>query len=161
MARPQKKQNTPWTEETEEIIDNVVKAMADDIEFIVDSLMPDGRRFRQKTLSEKEQLAMYEQEGLHESPDACLNWIRTRVVQLTQELQKYGVPPEMVAQAHPYDIVETALIKFSAKMEKLRRERDAGIGAAQVPPIPGTNGDGNWQSVITPTPQVSQTTPAL
>lgn len=145
LAKYRKKQST-WPDETEEIIDSVVKSMADDIEFIIDSFMPDGRRFREKSLSEDEQLEMYLNEGLHDNTAACENWIRTRVVQLTQELQKYGVPPEMVAQAHPYDRVQTAAFKFSAKMEKLLEERNGGAGAAVAPPIPmNPNGDGNWQ----------------
>ncbi|MBK9613917.1 hypothetical protein [Candidatus Amarobacter glycogenicus] len=75
--------------------------------------MPDGRRFREQAMSE-EQLKKYVEEGLHDNPAAAANWIRTRVVQLTQELQKWR--PEMVAQVHPYDIVQTAAFKFSAKM---------------------------------------------
>lgn len=145
MARYAKKKTPTWPEETEEIIDSVVKSMADDIDFIVDSFIPDGRKFRQQALSEDEQLDMYLKEGLHDNPDAAANWIRTRVVQLTQELQKYGVPPEMVAQVHPYDIVQTAAFKFSARMEKLLKERDEGTGAAGAPPVPmPPNGDGNW-----------------
>ena len=103
MAKYQKK-NLSWPEETEDSIDSVVKSVADDVEFIIDSFMPDGRRFREQAMSEEEQLKKYVEEGLHDNPAAAANWIRTRVVQLTQELQKYGVPPEMVAQVHPYDI---------------------------------------------------------
>lgn len=147
LANYRKKQTT-WADETEDAIDSVVKGMADDIEFIIDSFIPDGRMFRQQPMSEDEQLEQYLAEGLHDNVDAALNWIRTRVVQLTQELQKYGVPPEMVAQVHPYNIVETAAIKFSARMEKLLRERDGGMGAAGAPPIPlNPNGDGNWSSL--------------
>jgi len=157
LAKYQKK-NVSWPEETEEIIDSVVRSMADDVEFIIDSFMPDGRRFRERAVSEEEQLQMYLAEGLHDNPAAAANWIRTRVVQLTQELQKYGVPPEMVAQVHPYDIVQTAAFKFSAKMEKLLRERDEGTGAAEAPPIPmNPNGEGIWQTPAT----VPVATPAL
>jgi len=153
LAKYQKK-NLSWPEETEDSIDSVVKSVADDVEFIIDSFMPDGRRFREQAMSEEEQLKKYVEEGLHDNPAAAANWIRTRVVQLTQELQKYGVPPEMVAQVHPYDIVQTAAFKFSAKMEKLLKERDEGIGAAVAPPIPmNPNGDGNWLSAMAQIPQ--------
>ena len=154
MARLPKKNQT-WPEEVEDMIDAVARSVADDIEFIVDSFMPDGRRFRERSLSVDEQLEMYLKEGLRDSPDAAANWIRTRVVQLVQELQKYGVPPEMVAQVHPYDIVQTAAFKFSARMEKLLREREAGTGAAVAPPVPMTTvGDGTWP---TPTADANRT----
>ena len=38
--------------------------MADDVEFIIDSFMPDGRRFREQSMSEEEQLKKYVEEGL-------------------------------------------------------------------------------------------------
>lgn len=144
MANNRRKQPS-WADGTEEIIDDVVKAFADDIEFIIDAFMPDGRRFREELLSEEEQLQMYLSEGLHDNADAAKNWIRSRVVQLTQEIQRYGVPPEMAIRAHPYDIVETAAFKFSARMEKLLKEREGGTGAVGTPPVPmNPDGDGNW-----------------
>lgn len=118
---------------TEGVIDDIVQDLANDIEFITDTLMPDGKKFRQDKMSDDEALDRYLQSGLHDNPQAAAEWIRNGVMAITNKLQQYGVPPEMWAAAHPYDIVQAAGFKFSYKMETLLREREGQTGA--VPPV--------------------------
>lgn len=111
--------------DVEEIIDSVVVAVADDIEWMVDEVfMPDGRPFRQEKMTMDEQIEQYMQSGLRDNKDAALNWMRERVVMLTQKLSQYGIGPEEVANAHPWDIIQTAALKYSARMEREIRKRE-------------------------------------
>lgn len=109
---------------TEDIIDDIVQDLANDIEFITDTLMPDGKKFRQDKMSDDEALDKYLASGLHDNPQAAADWIRNGIMAITSKLQQYGVPPEMWAAAHPYNIVQAAGYKFSYKMENLLRERE-------------------------------------
>lgn len=118
---------------TEEVIDSLVKDLVNDIEFITDTFMPDGHKFRQDTMSDDEALDKYLESGLHDNPQAAADWIRNGVMMLTNKLAQFGVPPEMWAAAHPYDIVQTAGFKLSYKMENLLREREG--KTAQTPPV--------------------------
>lgn len=118
---------------TEEIITNIVEGLANDIEFISEALMPDGKLFGQENLSDDEALDKYLASGLHDNPQACAEWIRNGVQMITAKLASYGVPPPLWAGVHPYDIVQTAGFKLSAKMENLLREREAKM--ALNPPV--------------------------
>lgn len=111
--------------DVEEIIDSVVVAVADDIEWMVDEVfMPDGRPFRQEKMTIEEQIEEYKKSGLRDNKDAAKNWMRERVVMLTQKLSQYGIGPEEVANAHPWDIIQTAGLKYSARMEREIRKRE-------------------------------------
>lgn len=131
--------------ETEELIDMVAKAVADDIEWIVDEVfMPDGRPFRQERMTMEEQIEEYVNSGLRDNKDAALNWMRERVVALTQRLAEYGIGPEEVAYAHPWDIIQTAALKHSARMEREIRKREGQDAATpEVPFTPMVMADGS------------------
>ena len=118
---------------TEDIIDNIVTGLANDIEFITDTFMPDGKKFRQEQMSDDEALDKYLASGLHDNPQAAADWIRNGVMAITNKLAQYGVPQELWASAHPYDIVQAAGFKFSYRMETLLRERQG--KTAQTPPV--------------------------
>jgi hypothetical protein len=117
---------------TEEAIDNVVQGLANDIEFITDSFMPDGKKFRQDTMSDDESLDAYLAAGLHDNPEAAANMIRQNVIKITGKLASYGIPMELWPSSHPYDIAQAAAIKLSYKMENLLREREAKTATTPV-----------------------------
>lgn len=123
---------------TEEIIDDIVQDLANDIEFITDSFMPDGKKFRQEPKSDDEALDEYLKMGLHDNQAAAENFIRMNVVKLTGKLASYGIPPEMWPSAHPYDIAVAAAFKLSYKMEQLLKEREA---RTALDPLVSLNGD--------------------
>jgi hypothetical protein len=108
---------------TEEMAEDIVESVALDIEWIIDSLMPDGRKFGQPKLTNAELLQEYMDSGMHDNPEACKNWIRTKVQELSFQLLQFGVPIEAINSVHPYDIIERAAIIYSAKMEKLLERR--------------------------------------
>ena len=136
--------NRSLPSEVEALVDGVVKAVADDIEWMVDEIfIPDGRPFRQERMTEDEQVDEYVNSGLRDNHDAALNWMRQRVVMLTEKLSHYGIPPEEVALIHPWDIVQTAAIKYSARMEKLIQKREGqGDADPSAPFTPEVMADG-------------------
>lgn len=119
---------------TEQIITDIVEGLANDIEFITEALMPDGKMFGQEAISDDEALDKYLASGMHDNPQACAEWIRNGVQMITAKLAQFGVPPPLYAAVHPYDIVQAAGYKLSAKMEGLLREREARM--ALNPPLP-------------------------
>lgn len=108
----------------ESAIRDIVKDLADDIEYVTDTFMPDGKKFRQDKLTDDEALDKYLEAGLHDNPEAASNFIRQNVMKITGKLAQYGIPQELWASAHPYDIAQAAALKFSYKMENLLRERE-------------------------------------
>ena len=109
----------------EQVTKEVVQSVADDLEMILEDFMPDGVAFGEEAMSQQRQLEEYLAAGLHDNPEAAANWMRERVAILTQKLQEWGVPPELIPSIHPYNIVEVAALQYSAKMERMLRERVA------------------------------------
>ena len=107
----------------EEVVEEVIQSVADTLEMVLEDFMPDGVPFNKEPKTEAEQLQEYLESGLHDNPDAAANWIRTGVAQVTQKLQEWGVPPELITSIHPYNIVQVEGYKYSARMERLLRER--------------------------------------
>ena len=125
----------------EEVLDDVVKQAVSDMDWLIDTLMPDGRPFGMEIQSEDDQLQGYLAEGYHDNIDACSNWIRMRVVALNQMLMEFGVAPELVASIHPYDIVEAAALVWSSKMEALYKKKAQEVARiaqslTSAPPVP-------------------------
>lgn len=113
----------PITEIAEEIIDDLADWAADKIEMVLAVVTPGGEMWGMEKRTEAESLQAYIDEGLHDSPDACLNWIRKRVTQWTQELAQKGIPQEELAAYHLYDIAQKQLVAVSAKYERLMEEK--------------------------------------
>lgn len=116
----------------EEVMQDTVKVVADDFEWLLDIFMPDGVPFGMEKRSEQEQLEQYLSEGLHNDPEAAANWIRANVGILIAKLREFGADEETIAAAHPFDIVQTAGYRWSAKMERLLGEK---MRAAQATPV--------------------------
>ena len=110
---------------TEEVMRDVVADVAEDVKWLIESFMPDGRPFGMEKRSEAEQLEQYLADGLHDNPEAAANWIRAKIEQLIQMMRLFGVPDDKIISVHPYDIVETAGFVWSGRMENLLRERAA------------------------------------
>lgn len=122
----------------EDVLESVVKSVKDDIDWLVDQFIPDGRAFGQEKRTEKEQLQAYLKSGLRDDPETAKNWIREKVSELTQMMQMFDIPPDLAATIHPYDIVIRAGLVFSAKMEKLLAEHATPLleQVAQAEPTP-------------------------
>ena len=152
MARRKDKSTIGVPAEAEGLIADTVESVAQNIEFLLEILMHDGRPFGMEIATEEEQIQQYLEEGLHDNVDACLNWIRTRVLQLVQLMTAFGLTPEEQAFARPYDIVESSALHWSAKMERLiaKREQSAleDYEAAQAPVLP---------TAVTPTQEATAT----
>lgn len=140
MARRRSKSALGVPAEAEALITDTAETVARDVEFLLEILMPDGRPFGMEVATEEEQIQQYLDEGLHDNEDACLNWIRTRVLQLVQLMTAFGLTPEEQAFVRPYDIVESAAIHWSAKMERLIAKREQRVleeyEAAQADVLP-------------------------
>lgn len=136
----------------DQVMDDVVQSSADDIEYLIDVFMPDGKPFGMEKQSEEDQLNRYLAEGLHDDPEAAKNWIRKRVGELVQLMRTFGVPGEQMKAVHPYDIVQTAAIVWSNHMESLLRERKSRIAPAEevAPSVPVTPGGDAWPKSIVP-----------
>lgn len=121
MAKAKKIQSLP--DETEALLDDVSQKVADEMEAILEVLMPDGRPFGMVQKSLDEQVNDYVSQGYHDNVAACENKIRMTALQIIQMLSQYGVPPEQIATLRPYAIAEAAILEWSAKMERLLKER--------------------------------------
>lgn len=121
---------------TEEVIESVVAGVAADIDWLIDSFMPDGRPFGMEKLSEREQVRMYMESGLRNDREAAANWIRTKVQELQDSLAQFGVPPELILTVHPWDIVVRNAYAWSFKMEKLLQEESTKAAHALAPTAP-------------------------
>ena len=128
----------------EGLLDDVVEDVADDVEWLLNTFMPDGRPFGMKKLSEKEQLEKYLADGLHDNPEAAANWIRDKIEQLVQMMQLFGVTDDKIISVHPYDIVETAAFVWSYHMENLLRERESRIAPLEPPVLQNTTEEQAW-----------------
>ena len=121
----------------ESVLDDAVESVRQDIEYILDAFMPDGRPFGTEKLSEEDQLAKYVGDGLHDNPDAAMNWIREHVLKLVDMMKAFGIDDQQIMSVHPYDIVETAGLIWSGHMENLLREHQTRIApAVMAPPVP-------------------------
>lgn len=136
MAKTKKIQSLP--DETEALLDDVAEKVAEEMEAILEVLMPDGRPFGMVQKSLDEQVNDYVAQGFHDSVPACENKIRMTALQIIQMLAQYGVPPEQIATLRPYAIAEAATLEWSARMERLLNER---IEAA-LRPTAVVDGDG-------------------
>ena len=104
--------------------------------------MPDGKPFGTEPVSEQEQVQRYLEAGMHDNPDANMNWIREKVGLLVDQLKQYGVTDDKINSVHPYDIVAYAGLVWSGHMEeKLARHASRAQQIAQsvtdvIPSIP-------------------------
>lgn len=133
MKAPAKPISLPGLAES--VVEDVVESVAQDVEWLLDSFMPDGRPFGMEKLSEEEQIQKYLADGLHDNPEAAANWIRQKVNDLIQMMTIFGVTQDKIASVHPYDIVETAALIWSAHMERLIKERESRTAPTE-PPVP-------------------------
>lgn len=109
-----------FVDDLELTIDELAEWGVDYINSIVDVLMPDGRGFGQKKLSEDEQMSEYMK--LRGDPAAWQNWITERVSAIQQSLTNSGLTEDVIAQAHPYDIVLSYALRYSSRLEGLLGE---------------------------------------
>ncbi len=124
----------PVVPAAEMVIEHVAERAAATIDKVMESIAPDGRPFGMRKMSEREQLRHYMEEGLHDNPDAALNWIRTRVVELQKKIA--NLPPEIAQAVHPYDIVQRFAMVYSSRMETLlAEEQGKSIAQAEAPSI--------------------------
>jgi hypothetical protein len=82
---------------------------------ILDALAPDGRGFQEAKATEREQVQEYVT-LLRGNPAAWEGWIMTRATQISAALG--GLPPDVVAEVHPWDIAQRYALDYSAHMEK-------------------------------------------
>lgn len=127
----------------EDAIQDVVQSVVDDIEYLMDVFMPDGRAFGMEKVSESDQLDAYLVAGLHDNVDSAAGWIRDHVQKLEDMMRAFGVPDDKIAAVHPYDIVETAALIWSNHMEDLLKERKSRIAPVE-PSVPQPIGDETW-----------------
>ena len=120
----------------DDVINDVVASSAKDIEWLLDVLMPDGRPFGMEPLTEAEQIERYMKAGLHDNMEAALAFIREKAAQIAALLQRFGVPSEQAASAHPYDIAIVASLTWSAEMEKKLGKRVLKVAQSVSGPIP-------------------------
>ena len=131
----------------ENVVEDVAQRAAKIVERAMDAFAPDGRPFGMEERTDDERLDNYLQQGLHDNPDAALNWIRTHVAEVQQRLQ--GMPEDVIASIHPFDLVQRAAIVYSANMEELLRKRQDKelmdrVALAMAPTTPSDEGEESW-----------------
>lgn len=125
----------------EAMIADIAKDSGDRFNSIIEDLMADGVPFGQEKLSEKALLERYlgNEPGapnLHSDANACGEWIAAKVQQMTEMLANFGVPPEAIAQCHPWEIVITQALRMSAKREAALERQAERARTAQPETVP-------------------------
>jgi hypothetical protein len=122
----------PVVPAAEKVIGDVSQRAYEAIDKVLDAIAPDGRPFGMRKKSEREQLKEYMEEGLHDNPEAALNWMRTRAAEMQKRME--GLPPDIVQSVHVYDIVQRYAMVYSSKMEALLLEEKSKDSARRTAP---------------------------
>lgn len=99
------------------------------VNFAYAELAPDGRPFGQEKLKPEDELHQYiygspmlpdgtqKSPPLRGNPQGWEQWMRDRVAKVQETMS--GMPADIIAAAHPWDIVQRYAYKYSARMERL------------------------------------------
>lgn len=113
--------------ELEEITEEVSDWAVDIIQDVVKALMPDGKPWGYVALSDEDQIQNYL--ALRGQPEAWIRFIGEQAAEITNKLTDAGLPPDKIAEAHPFDIASKFAIAYSSEMERELRKR-SGLQAA-------------------------------
>lgn len=104
-----------WVPKVEQAATEIAKWYVALVDEAVSALMPSGRPYGMEKLTEQEEVDLYVR-NLRGQTDKWAAWMMERVGTITGRLQ--GMPPEVVATIHPFDIVRNAAIVYSDIIEK-------------------------------------------
>lgn len=105
------------TKELEEVVEIVSDRLADLVITAIDALTGGtGVPFDWEAMSKEEQQENYLL--LRHSPDAWTRYIEGKTQGFIQKLKDQGLDEEKIASIHPYSVVMTRVLSWSAEMEK-------------------------------------------
>lgn len=121
-----------FVDNLEAVVEDVAQFGAEVVEMVVDRLMPDGRPFWMEKKTADQMLMEYTM-NLRGNPEAWAAKIREIVEQLMKSLN--GLPDDVIASAHPYNIAIAVAIQHSARMEQLlRKQEEEALRPSSSPP---------------------------
>ena len=121
-ARQDSAYSESFIEFAEAVINDVAQWGAEYVQTVVAALMPDGRPFGQKKLNEQEQLDLYME--IRSDPAKWDNWLDERIMRVQEQLQQSGLDQDTIAAVHPENLVASAALVYSIKMERLLDEEE-------------------------------------
>lgn len=111
--------NVAFPQQVEVRAASIASDIVRDIKWLLDILMPNGLPYGKEKETERAQVEQYLKDGWQSDPEFVKQWIRNKTSEIQKTLSGFGVPPDKIAAAHPYNIAEYAAIAHSYKMERL------------------------------------------
>ena len=106
-----------FVDRMEELVDIIADWGVQVILESIQDLTTDGRPFGMPKKTPQEQINTYMQ--VRDDPQKCFNYIDGKARELINQLINSGVPETDIAAIHPYDIVISYALTWSAEMEAL------------------------------------------
>lgn len=106
-----------FIDQIESVVDDVSDWAVETVDRITKALSPDGRPFDEVKKTKAQLMAEYME--LRGNPEAWVQWIDSKVVEIMTYLTGEGIDQEYMAGVHPYSIAISYAIDYSARMERM------------------------------------------